>query len=636
MPGPIIGIDLGTTYSCLAAWNEDTNRAEVIPTPSGRTMPSWVAFTSSGKMVGASAKAQVASNPRNTVYDVKRIIGRSYEDPAVLSEARAHPFAIVEGRHGEPAVRVEWRNETKDLCPEEISAMVLAELRVAAEQHLGCRVDSAVITVPAHFNNQQRQATKDAGRIAGLHVKRIINEPTAAALAYGLHSNKSEGGGSSTINSTGGDDGDDAEEENKSNVVIFDLGGGTFDVSVLAMDSGVFEVKATGGDTHLGGEDFDNTVVDWVLRDVEAQHGADVAGQIKASDRAKARLRRAVEAAKRSLSSTQSAEIEVDSLLGDLDYSTQLTRQKFEELNSQLFQRCIDTVKAVLVDADVSLEDVTDIVLVGGSTRVPFLQTSLHALFGGRLDLCKSVHPDEAVAIGAAVQGHILASGGTGGGKDLESEATTDLLLLDVTPLSLGIELEGKQMSTLIKRNTAIPCRKTRTYSTVVDWQQDIDVVIYEGEKPTIEGNNKLGEFIISGIERARAGEPKVDVTFALDANGILNVSARDQVTGAEANATIKAEKGRLSQDDIDRMVADAERYRAQDADLSEKTAYKTALEEAVFTAQSKVKADDVEGMTMLEDMMDFLELDADDATMEDLKKRGESIENQFNILVKP
>lgn len=564
------------------------------------------------------------------VYDVKRIIGRSFQDPAVLSEAKAHPFSIVEGRHGEPAVRVEWRNEQKDLCPEEISAMVLTELRQAAEQHLGCKVDSAVITVPAHFNNQQRQATKDAGRIAGLHVKRIINEPTAAALAYGLHSKKTEGGGGDASAD------DEAEEENKSNVVIFDLGGGTFDVSVLAMDSGVFEVKATGGDTHLGGEDFDNTVVDWVFKDIEAQHGADVASQIKKSDRAKSRLRRAVEAAKRSLSSTQTAEIEVDSLLGDLDYSTKLTRQKFEELNSQLFQRCIDTVKAVLVDADVTLDDVTDIVLVGGSTRVPFLQTSLHSLFGGRLDLCKSVHPDEAVAIGAAVQGHILASGGTGGGKDLESEATTDLLLLDVTPLSLGIELEGKQMSTLIKRNTAIPCRKTRTYSTVVDWQQDIDVVIYEGEKPTIEGNNKLGEFIISGIERARAGEPKVDVTFALDANGILNVSARDQVTGAEANATIKAEKGRLSQDDIDRMVADAERYRAQDAELSQKTAYKTALEEAVFTAQSKVSADDTEGMTMLEDMMDFLELDADDATMEDLKKRGESIENQFNILVKP
>ena len=637
MPGPIIGIDLGTTYSCLAVWNDQTQQAEVIPTPSGRTMPSWVAFTSSGKMVGASAKAQVATNPRNTVYDVKRIIGRSFQDPAVLSEAKAHPFAIVEGRHGEPAVRVEWRGETKEICPEEISAMILTELRMAAEQHLGCKVDSAVITVPAHFNNQQRQATKDAGRIAGLHVKRIINEPTAAALAYGLHSGKKPEGAAAAAAAAADAAADGEEEEaEKSNVVIFDLGGGTFDVSVLAMDSGVFEVKATGGDTHLGGEDFDNTVLDWVFKDIEAQHGADVAGQIKKSDRAKARLRRAVEAAKRSLSSAQAAEVEVDSLLGDLDYTTTLTRQKFEELNAVLFLRCIDTVKSVLVDADVKLADVTSIVLVGGSTRVPFLQTSLHSLFGGRLDLCKTVHPDEAVAIGAAVQGHILASGGSGGGKDLESEATTDLLLLDVTPLSLGIELEGKLMSTLIKRNTAIPCRKTRTYSTVADWQTEVDVVIYEGEKPTIVGNNKLGDFVISGVERARAGEAKVDVTFALDANGILNVSARDQVTGSEASAKIKAEKGRLSQDDIDQMVADAEKYRAQDADLSQKTAYKTALEEAIFTAQSKVSAEDPEGMTMLEDLMDWLELDSEDASLDDMKKRGESIENQFNILVKP
>ena len=436
---------------------------------------------------------------------------------------------------------------------------------------------------------------------------------------------------------TNENDEEDDGEEPKSNVVIFDLGGGTFDVSVLTMDSGVFEVKATGGDTHLGGEDFDNTVLDWILKDIEAKHGEKIVSpRSKSRTGLRSRLRRAVETAKRSLSSTQSTEIEVDSLLGDLDYSTTLTRARFEELNSLLFQRCIDTVKSVLVDASVSLDDVTDIVLVGGSTRVPFLQTSLHSLFSGRLDLCKSVHPDEAVAIGAAVQGHILASGGTGGGKDLESEATTDLLLLDVTPLSLGIELEGKQISTLIKRNTAIPCRKTRTYTTVADWQTEIDVVVFEGEKPTIEGNNKLGQFVISGVERARQGEPKVDVTFALDANGILNVSARDQVTNAVATATIKAEKGRLSPEDIDRMIEDAEKYRAQDAELAEKTAYKTALEEAIFTCQSKVSADDAEGVVQLEDLMDWLELDSDSATLEDMKKRGETIENQFNILVKP
>ena len=468
-----------------------------------------------------------------------------------------------------------------------------------------------------------------------------------------------------------------AEKTDKSNVVIFDLGGGTFDVTCLTMNGGVFEVKATGGDTHLGGEDFDNCTVAWCKEQVAEKFGKEKVGGRKSrsneysttssrafaanftsasnainatsnatftrssqlsllnsSKRGLSRLQRACETAKRNLSSSTSTQIEVDSLVEGVDFNMSLSRDKFEALNDALFSKCMNTVTEVLADAGVKTSEVTDIVLVGGSTRVPILQTRLSEMFGGRLELCKTIHPDEAVAIGAAVQGHILSTGGKGGGMDLDA-GSTDLLLLDVTPLSLGIELEGRQMSTLIKRNTAIPCKKTRTYTTVDDWQTEIDVVVYEGERPHVDGNNKLGSFVISGVQKARAGEPKVDVTFALDANGILIVTAEDQVTGAKANAEIKAESGRLTSEEVDKMIADAEKYKAQDEELAKKVELKTALEEAIYECNAIAKEKkDQKGEDEIAQMMDWLELDSDSATVEELKKKAISLEDKWGVRI--
>ena len=616
---PIIGIDLGTTYSCVAVYDDKSEKVTVLPNSIGeRTTPSWVGFTSTGRVVGQPAKSQAAVNAANTVYDIKRIIGRSMDDPITRAEARRFPFPISDAGSGRPVVEILWNGATQRLSPEEISSMVLLEMKRAAEAALGVSCKRCVVTVPAHFNDQQRQATKDAGRIAGLDVVRIINEPTAAALAYGLHSSHADDEASGAV----------------SNVVIFDLGGGTFDVSVLLMEGGVFTVKATGGDTHLGGEDFDNCVVEWCLKQIDERHGLNARKAVKSSHRSMQRLRRACESAKRILSASHETDIEVEGLIDGADFVVTITREGFNRLCHQLFTDCIHTVRGVLRDAGVTVDQVKDVVLVGGSTRIPALQDMLVSMFNNRIELCKTINPDEAVAYGAAVQGAILKSGGTGGGVALDG-VSMDLLLLDVTPLSLGIELEGGVMSVLIPRNTPIPCIRSREYTTVADWQTEIDVVVFEGERPQTSANNMLGEFKISGVQRAKRGEPKVEVTFQLDANGILQVSALDKVTGAVAKSEIKADRGRLTDEDIDRMIMEAERFRAQDEALAHKIHLKNALEEAVFRVKSKyMERNDIVGIGDLDDILEWLEYDSEEASLDEVKSKCAFMKSKYGIVI--
>ncbi|CAH1439573.1 unnamed protein product [Lactuca virosa] len=557
---PAIGIDLGTTYSCVAVWKND--RIEIIPNAQGyRTTPSCVAFVDAARLIGDGAKNQATINPANTIFDAKRLIGRRFSDSKVQEDKKLWPFKVIEGPSDTPKIVVSYKGKAKEFLAEEISSMVLGRMKELAESYVGKPVKDAVITVPAYFNDSQRQATKDAGTIAGLNVISMINEPTAAAIAYGL------------------------EEpfkmiEKKKNVVVFDLGGGTFDVSILTMvegEFGTFEVKAVAGDTHLGGEDFDNRMVDHCVKEFKRKWKKDLTPNKKALGR----LRCACEKAKRILSSDTLTSIELDCLHEGIDFSMKFSRAKFEDLNMEYFDRCIKTLEACLSDAKIKKPEVNEVILVGGSTRIPKVQCMLQKLFYQK-ELYKSLNPDEAVAYGAAVMAAKLS-----GNSD---KRCRDLVLLDVTPLSLGIEVRGKRFSIVIPRNTPIPMKKSKNYCTSRDNQTSLDIMVYQGERAKSTDNHLLGKFTISGIPPASKRVATCIVYFEIDASGILTVTAEILSTGKMNKLMITNETRRLSKQEIEQMVKDAEDYKHEDQEYKKKVDAFNALEDCIYDMKNKIK----------------------------------------------